>query len=81
MRWNSYIQQQKHIGAVHYADGSDADYASIHDKKASDQSLIRLQLGNTMVKLRIDTGAVIPDHVYNELRDVNPLKEADKKLF
>ena len=34
-----------------------------------------------MVKLRIDTGAVIPDHVYNELRDVNPLKEADKKLF
>ena len=33
---------------------------------------------------RIDTGAdetVIPDHVYNELPDANPLKEADKKLF
>ena len=24
---------------------------------------------------------MIPDHAYNELRDVNPLKEADKKLF
>ena len=24
---------------------------------------------------------MIPDHVYNELRDVNPLNEADKKLF
>ena len=78
---------KKHIGAVHDADGSDADCAflgSIHDKKASDQWLITLQLGNTKVKFRIDTGAdetVIPDHVYNELQDVNPLKEADKKLF
>ena len=78
---------KKHIGAVHDADGSDGDCAflgSIHDKKASDQWLITMQLGNTKVKFRIDTGAdetVIPDHVYNELRDVNPLKEADKKLF
>ncbi len=50
----------------------------------SDQWLITLQLGNTKVKFRIDTGAdetVITDHVYNELQDVNPLKEADKKLF
>ena len=72
---------------MHDADGSDADCAflgSIHDKKASDQWLITLQLGNTKVKFRIDTGAdetVITDHVYNELQDVNPLKEADKKLF
>ena len=43
-----------------------------------------LQLGNTEVKFRIDTGAdetVIPEHVYNELADANPLKEADNKLF
>ena len=78
---------KKHIGAVHDADGSDADYAflgSIDDKKASDQWLIKLQLGNTEVQFRIDTGAdetVIPDHVYNELPDANPLKEADKELF
>ena len=77
----------KNIGAVHAADGGDADCAflgSIHDKKASDQWLITLQLGNTKVKFRTDTGAdetVIPDHVYNKLRDVNTLKEADKKLF
>ena len=57
---------------MHDADGSDADYAflgSIDDKKASDQWLIKLQLGNTEVQFRIDTGAdetVIPDHVYNE---------------
>ena len=72
---------------MHDADASDADCAflgSIHDKKASDQWLITLQLGNTNVKFRIDTGAdetVIPDHVYNEFQDVNPLKEADNKLF
>ena len=68
-------------------DGSDADYAflgSIHEKKASDQWLISLQLRNTEVKFRTDTGAnetVIPDHVYYELPDANSLKEADKKLF
>ena len=81
------VFNKKHIGAVHDADGGDADCAflgSIHDKKASDQWLITLQLGNTRVKFRIDKGAdetVIPDHVYNELQDANPLKEADKKLF
>ena len=85
--FGSMCLTKKHIGAVHDADGSDADCAflgSIHDKKASDQWLITLQLGNTKVNFRIDTGAdetVIPDHVYNELQDVNPLKEADKKLF
>ena len=30
---------------------------------------------------QISDETVIPDHVYNELRDVNPLKEANKKLF
>ena len=43
-----------------------------------------MQLGNTEVKFRIDTGAektIVTDHVYNELPDANPLKEADKKLF
>ena len=80
-----YVFDKKHIGAVHDADGSDADcefLGSIHDKKARDQWLITLQLGNTRVKFHIDTSAdetVIPDYVYNELRDVNPLKEADKK--
>ena len=77
------------MSVVHdlHAEGSDADSAflgSIHDKKASDQWLITLQLGNTKVKFRIDTGAdetVIPNHVYNELQDVNPLNEAGKKLF
>ena len=51
---------KKHIGAVHDAYGSDADYAflgSIDDKKASDQWLITLQLGHTEVQFRIDTGA------------------------
>ena len=72
---------------AHDADGRDADYAflgSIYDNKASDQWLITLQLGKTEVQFRIDTGAdetVIPDHVYNELPDANPLKEADKELF
>ena len=81
------VFNKKTIGAVHDADGSYAYYAflgSIHDKKPSDQWLITLQLGNTEVKFRIDTRAdetVIPDHVYNELPDANPLKEADKKLF
>ena len=85
--FSSMCLTQKHIGAVHDADGSDADYAflgSIDDKKASDQWLITLQLGNTEVQFRIDTGAdetVIPDHVYSELPDANPLKEADKELF
>ena len=58
---------------MHDSDGNDADCAflgAIHDKKASDQRLITLQLENAKVTFRIDTGAdetVIPDHVYNEL--------------
>ena len=85
--FGSMCLRKKNIGAVHDADGSDADYAflgSIDDKKASDQWLITLQLGNTEVQFSIDTGAdetVIPDHVYNELPDANPLKEADKELI
>ena len=85
--FGSMCLAKKHIGAVHDADGSDADYAflgSIDDKKASDQWLITLQLGNIEVQFRIDTGAdetVIPDHVYNKFPDANPLKEADKELF
>ena len=78
------VFNKKHIGAVHDADGSDADYAFLGSIDDSDQWLITLQLVNTEVKFRIDTGAdetVIPDHVYNELPDANPLKEADKKLF
>ena len=55
---------------MHDSDGSDADCAflgAIH-KKASDQWLITLQLENTKVKFRMDTGAdetVILDHAYN----------------
>ena len=85
--FGSMCLTKKNIGAVNDADGSDTDCAflgSIHEKKASDQWLITLQHGNTKVKFRIDTCAdetVTPDHVYNELRDVNPLKEANKKLF
>ena len=51
--FGSMCLTKKHIGAVHDADGNDADWAflgSIHDKKASDQWLMMLQLGNTKVK-------------------------------
>ena len=81
----SVCLSSKQIGTVHgYSNG--ADYAfmgTVEDKTNNEQWLITLQLGNSNVQFRIDAGAdetVIPEEVYRELQDVNPLKDPDKKL-